>query len=358
MIKVTIFVITLFLLPLFRVPSARAQTPTVESTVMPMPPKIIEGKSVNKPIDKSEGGSFVEKDEKGNITKIIDALSFTFGGGLTAPANFNVSDYKPILKMFQPAVPFLTPLIIQQQAVDTINNLYVTGKARLCVQDPVTGEWKKSPEDPAAAQPYRTKPVPELGQLAQGLMQVAPAFSRFVLSPNGENKFDFRFQPEEIAKAPECGEDDKGTEQEAKAVEATGGTSFVDIIMGVLRGLLGGGGQESVTVHAEIDSKQNIPKSQDIFYLLGRAHDDMDRSNVDANTADSGGIANSFATLSQDPNKKEFHGEQDNSFSAGNTKTRVWGSKAAENSKDFIGCSLTTRTIQQVRNTTTTCAGF
>ncbi|MBI5619494.1 hypothetical protein HY950_00855, partial [Candidatus Gottesmanbacteria bacterium] len=340
-----ILVIVLLLLSFFA-PPVLAQTltpsptPPAKQDLAPQdePPVPVDAGVPNKPADVSQSQSLED------TTKSI--LNFFFGGTLK-PKDIRIPTFN-FLTMFKGAVPYLMPKVVQDKTIPAENNLSITGKATLCVRNPATGELQQKPGDNL----YRTQPIRQLSDQISLSRQLAPVFTNYSLAPNGDGLYDLRQQPLEIASAPACGEDITASDQESVSAPVENQeVSFSQIFVSIVRSFFGN--QEKAKVSANIFSKQLVPYQESSYCLIrGCTNETVNLSylkNEEAgNVRKAGGITQANAPKVLDFSEGEMHGEQASTFDLiGTIKTRIFGSKAIENSTKNLRCSLLPQALQQ-----------
>ncbi|MEK7129400.1 MAG: hypothetical protein AAB803_00120, partial [Patescibacteria group bacterium] len=273
-------------------------------------------------------------------------LQFVFGGTLK-PKDIRIPTFN-FLTMFTGAVPYLMPKVIQDKTVNAgYNNLSITGKATLCVRNPATGELQQRP----GANLYRTEPIQEISDQDSTSRQIAPFFTGYALSPDSRGLYDLRRPPLTIANPPSCGEDVTATDQESvSAPVGNEAVTFSQIVVSIVRSFFGN--QETANVPATIYSRQVVPYQESSYCLIGGcAGEEVNLSYLKKEEADSvrkGGITQAFAPKVLDFSEGQMHGEQESTFDLiGTIKTRIFGSKAIENSTKNLRCSLLPRALQQ-----------
>ncbi|MBI5036312.1 hypothetical protein HZC09_03120, partial [Candidatus Micrarchaeota archaeon] len=176
--------------------------------------------------------------------------------------------------------------------------------------------------------------------------------TNYSLAPNGDGLYDLRQQPLEIASAPACGEDITASDQESVSAPVENQeVSFSQIFVSIVRSFFGN--QEKAKVSANIFSKQLVPYQESSYCLIrGCTNETVNLSylkNEEAgNVRKAGGITQANAPKVLDFSEGEMHGEQASTFDLiGTIKTRIFGSKAIENSTKNLRCSLLPRALQQ-----------
>lgn len=313
-------------------PSVCDQTTALE------PPIPVDAVVANQPVE------MVKTRPLSDITEGI--VQFFFGGSLK-PKDIRIPTFN-FLPMFKGAVPYLLPKVIQEKTVNAgYNNLYISGKAILCARNPATGELLPKP----GTNLYRTEPIQEISEQDSAGRQVAPFFSGYARSPNSQGFYDLRRPPLELANPPGCGEDTTASVQESvSAPTVDQSINFSTLVLSIVRSFFGD--QKTAKASATIYSKQVVPYQESSYCLIhGCANETVNLSYLskeEAKNVQKGGITQANAPKVLDFSEGEMHGGQQSIFDViGTIQTRIFGSKAIENSTKNLRCSLLPQALQQ-----------
>lgn len=331
-----------FLVLLWMAVPAAAATPTPTPTAKPAAPPP-PGRAVNAGVL----NDLVEQSHPFDFDGTEPSTSLTIGdANLEAGPDFKIAKLDMIAALYQNTAPFLTPLSVKQKTVSQEANLYISGRATYCKYEP-----KKTVVKEVSDKPYKTEVIPELSDLDQATRQIAPMLTRYSISKNEKDEYDFRREPLELAGAPPCDADGQGTTQKDKPValvEGYGG--LVGWFVTLWRSIVGGGGD----VRSTLSSKELTPYAESMNCLItgcagGAGVDYLNNPKEEERVAQSGGIAKTYAPITHDVTNGEINGEQQNTFGSGksiNVKTHTTATKAIENATDYMKCAILPKSMR------------
>ncbi len=318
-------VVCISLLIMFPTRSVVAASPT------PTQPPIPEGRAIN-------AGVLNTLLEKGQSiqggTEPVSSINFP-SVNLEANNDFDVSNLQPVSDLFKATVPFLDPYLAKQITKDQDANLYISGKATHCVYGS-DGSFRQE----SSEKPYITEIIPELSDLDQSSRQIASHLTQYSFSKT-DGSYNFKRSPLVLADPPGCDETDIGTVQQPKTVQLAQGMNIIQLVLNFLRTLFSG---DSLNIRETFASKQLTPYAESMGCLIsgcqGGTLSYLEKKEQER-VQKSGGVAKTYAPMIHDVTKGEVHGEQENTFGGtGAIQTHVTESKAIENAKDYILCSI------------------
>lgn len=345
----------IIILLLFRPVVVRAQEPT--PATLP-----VKG-GVPTALDLTESKSFKTEDERGRST-FFDFLQFTFTGILTAPKQFKLANIGWIAEMFKNADPAKTPALIQKNRPPdaTLAPQHFSGKTRICVTDPQTGELKER----VGNELFKTEQLPWLSIMDKYLKSFASYTTRFSLSLK-DQRFEEPTQDLAEGFALPCTAEARGKPQVAAAIAGEGTNSFIgpefnilNILVSITRAIIQGLASSTVTAPAKAVITVNKPFADTDFCLLSNCQYDnvtiAEKPKEEVNRfVASGGIVKAMAPSVHDPTKGERHGSISNTFQKqglgshdGPTNINLNDpySKATLNSVNYLRCALSDTTHQ------------